>query len=165
MTKSPMSLWVVAGIALLLVVCALWYGGHWYFGTQNPTDKKLSDEYSIIGSRVYFINLMLPDADPATFTLFKDSPIYAKDAGHVYSEYTIVSGADLATFSPFKDSHYAKDASHIYFEHNVVNDADIQTFVVRDWNTTSLNDFDHPTYDAEDANHYYLQGKIVTPKQ
>lgn len=76
-------------------------------------------------------------ADPATFEVNTDWPIYARDAKQVYVFDKAIPGADPATFvalcgiggSYEVDCGYGKDAAHVYAYTRVIPEADAATFV------------------------------------
>lgn len=115
-------------------------------------------EFAKDKTHVYSGNLLIPDADPSTFS-FVNITVggvtgglsgYAKDATHVYCANTcfnrsfVLEGADPSTFVAFGDVDfgYAKDKNHVYTDDGrIVADADPATFVSLATPTNSGSEF------------------------
>ncbi len=116
------------------------------------------------------------EALPATFVVLPSGEppdpnvAFSKDQNHVYTWAGIVVDADPASFvvigtvpyaPEFGNSGpvYAKDKSHVFVSDGrtlarVIPGADLSSFVISPYSATS-------TYDAEDSNHFYLDGRVV----
>jgi hypothetical protein len=135
------------------------------------------DEESYVG--------LVGGADPKTFVPLGNS--YAKDADHIYWNGMEIQGADLATFSTFRDNYYAKDKNRVYREGGPVTNLNLDptTFIalnnvyVKDAHevcyitvvdaqcligadpATFILSTSSQTFEAQDKNHKYRNGKIV----
>ncbi len=116
------------------------------------------DGYGKDKNHVYWCNLVVVQADPATFTILSSE--YAKDASHVFLVGgSIIAGADAATFAPVRYSSpdakdslqtgYGKDTYHVYSQDKPIPNADSATF--------SLDPVPH------DKNWIYLNDTVVGP--
>lgn len=85
---------------------------------DGQTFNKLSELYFKDKNAVWTLSfgsdtkwIPIPEADVATFEVLKE--VYARDKNHVYYEYKIVEGADLATFQETANQG-GKDKSKTY---------------------------------------------------
>jgi DKNYY family len=90
--------------------------------TNQDAFKVIGNEYSTDGTRVFFQDVPIPDADLSTFTLLyppnttENAPNhggYAKDGYRVYFQDESIEHADPDTFTVV-DTVYGKDAKHVY---------------------------------------------------
>lgn len=84
---------------------------------------------------------------------------YIKDKDNIYFWDTIITWADLKTFSmlffkdgdPYDSTEYAKDKNHIYFRDMIITGADLRSFKI----------IDEGGYYAKDKNHIYYHWEIL----
>ena len=82
-------------------------------GTQAGTFAPIESEWSRDATHVYFLNSLLPDADPKTFVAL--SGRLGKDISHVYCMERLVLGADPVTFvASTTDAWSGQDKNHRY---------------------------------------------------
>jgi hypothetical protein len=82
-------------------------------GTQAGTFAPIESEWSRDATHVYFLNSLLPDADPKTFSAL--SGRLGKDISHVYCMERLVQGADPLTFvASTTDAWSGQDKNHKY---------------------------------------------------
>jgi DKNYY family len=82
-------------------------------GTQAATFAPIESEWSRDATHVYFLNSLLPNADPKTFVAL--SGRLGKDSSHVYCMERLVRGADPATFvASATDAWSGQDKNHRY---------------------------------------------------
>ena len=82
-------------------------------GTQAATFAPIESEWSRDATHVYFLNSLLPDADPKTFVAL--SGRLGKDVSHVYCMERLVLGADPVTFvASTTDAWSGQDKNHRY---------------------------------------------------
>jgi hypothetical protein len=132
---------------------------------------KLSDGnfiYSKDSGHVYYDGFPLPNIDSASVSVVPDdsSLNYIKDKNDVYlvgeDPVTGVGATDLSadpnTFKLLGSDgwgYYAEDKNRVYFWVLPISGADLSTFAVVPSSTYQS------TYDAQDKNHKYLQGRVV----
>jgi len=111
---------------------------------------------------------LLPDADPATFTVFGDLVHgYAKDKNHVYrydyqtGQPSILIDADPATFTPIcKRSNigvcdFSEDNKHVFYQATVAPGADPSTFSLLCFPPIAADD-EYSCYYAKDKDHVFV---------
>lgn len=82
-------------------------------GTQADTFAPIESEWSRDATHVYFLDSLLPDADPKTFAAL--SGRLGKDSSHVYCMERLVQGADPVTFvASTTDAWLGQDKNHKY---------------------------------------------------
>jgi hypothetical protein len=82
-------------------------------GTQAATFAPIESEWSRDATHVYFLNSLLPDADPKTFVAL--SGRLGKDVSHVYCMERLILGADPVTFvASTTDAWSGQDKNHRY---------------------------------------------------
>ena len=82
-------------------------------GTQAGTFAPIDSEWSKDATHVYFLDTLLPDADPKSFAAL--SGRLGKDLLHVYCMERLVPGADPATFvASSTDAWSGQDKAHKY---------------------------------------------------
>jgi DKNYY family len=142
--------------------------------TETPTSGTLpgaltesastASIYKIKQAGVYCDGNLLLSADAKTFSvvysIWTDSPVFnfAKDSSHVYSECSIISGADPASFSLINNdegwTYAAKDKNHVYYDANGSKQSPAILLVEADPATiTVFGDLLHGY--AKDKNHVY----------
>ena len=101
--------------------------------------------------QVYRLGGVLQNADPATFTIIKDSGNkYSKDKNHVYILGQLIPGVDPTTFELLDLEVFAKDKNNVYRHGIVLTNVDASTFEY----LGSL---------AKDKNHVYRQSSKYAP--
>ncbi len=135
----------------------------------------ISPIYAKDDRSVYCLGNAVPNADNKTFTALPGALLpgtskysaYAKDANMVYERCEPIAGANATTFKVLKTSGnewslYAEDGKTIYYVATsgviTVANADPATFVLLN---TSKQCGPGCMYDAADATHKYLAGKVV----
>jgi DKNYY family len=100
---------------------------------------------------VYRGAAVLPEADPATFSLLSYG--YARDARHVYYMEKILIGANARTFSTATGGYFT-DAAHVYLQGKTIPEADPATFQPFDRNSfySGL---------ARDSRHVFYNGTMI----
>lgn len=108
----------------------------------------------------YQQDIILPEADVASFTLYPDEQHFGYDQHHVYDVLSersqVIEGADPTSFE-FLGRGYMRDKHRVYFNENyeptfVLSQVDRDTLVVTDYDDATGSD-------AYDKNGYILNGK------
>jgi len=120
-------------------------------GADAGTFRVLSDpQYATDKAFVYYKNLKVGNADPATFR--KLAGCYWCDTTRVFFVKSEIPGADPATFRPLPKSPWACDKNDVYTGTIALHVQDISTFTLLQgvW--------------AKDAKAYYANGGILAYK-
>lgn len=105
-------------------------GGKTYPIADPATFEVLHYGYAKDAKQAYFLDKVIPGADPRTFVIVSPDhqanwawtfARYAKDARHVYYMGTVMPEADAATFEVVNEREF-KDNNHMYREGRVVTD-------------------------------------------
>ncbi|AWH88713.1 DKNYY domain-containing protein [Limnobaculum parvum] len=126
----------------------IFFHGKVIAGADVKTFRQLmASQYNLDANYVYFNNLRINDADPASFEILGNG--YARDAQALFFQDKKIPDADLQSFE-LKYNGFAKDAKNAYYKGEIIAGVDMASFEIVS------------SYDAEskDKNHTYLGAKI-----
>jgi len=131
------------------------------------------DFYFRDAKNVYVNGLLIPDADPETFSFNRIFPPYARDADNIFYYEMTIEGADVDSFLVIGSfGNYSGDANHIYWQGVPIKDADPATFKLLEEITTCSADSKHVYFkneiladaDPSDLDNATLQCLLKTPQ-
>ncbi|AZQ63191.1 hypothetical protein EI427_13360 [Flammeovirga pectinis] len=118
---------------------------------NSKTLKVLEYDYLLVDDKVYHENILIPNADRASFK-FWNNTFYGSDKNTIYYLGTPIVGVDLATFFVYKYQAYSKDKNNAYYEGNKIEGVDLATFGPKDEDGIGL---------FKDKNNTYRGNEIV----
>lgn len=103
----------------------VYYRGKKIHKSDSNFFQLINDDYAKDDYRVYFRDMIIPEADVKSFTAHGLS---GKDHQHIYKKGKIIKDADPKTYIELMYG-YGKDQQHVFFGFEIINEADPETFI------------------------------------
>lgn len=160
-----LGLLVVIGLILFLLVNSTGYHnigykivyvtldegrGYEFFTVENAdpaTFKDIGNAYAVDKERVYYVGLVIDDADPATISIVKEWG-WSKDSKHIYAGHRRIQTCDFDTFK-FQTNDWQADSKCVYRFGEIIQLADPNTFKVMNF------------YYGKDHRHVFYGNKLI----
>lgn len=123
---------------------------------DTRTFQVINEKYSKDTKAVYYVDgntfTEITNANPRTFSLFKDQEVYATDTRTIYCEGARLDNADASSFSLISGGSYTKDAQSVFYRCKKLEGVKPESFQME--TRTERSEY------ATDGIKFYWQGEV-----